>query len=36
MKEIRVLLVDDNEIVRRGVQGMLGQEEDIEIIGGNL
>ncbi len=33
MKEIRVLLVDDHEIVRRGVRGMLEQEEDIEIIG---
>jgi len=32
MKEIRVLLVDDNEIVRRGVRGMLEQEEDMEII----
>ncbi len=34
MKEIRVLLVDDHEITRRGVQGMLEQEEDIEIVGG--
>ena len=33
MKEIRVLLVDDHEIVRRGVRGMLEQEEDMEIIG---
>jgi len=33
MKEIRVFLVDDQEIVRRGVRGMLEQEEDIEIIG---
>ena len=33
MKEIRVLLVDDHEIVRRGVRGMLEQEEDIEIVG---
>ena len=33
MKEIRVLLVDDHEIVRRGVRGMLEQEEDIEIMG---
>ncbi len=33
MKDIRVFLVDDQEIVRRGVRGMLEQEEDIEIIG---
>ncbi len=33
MKEIRVLLVDDQEIVRRGVRGILEQEEDIEIVG---
>ena len=33
MKEIRVFLVDDHEIVRRGVRGMLEQEEDMEIIG---
>ena len=33
MKEIRVLLVDDHEIVRRGVRVMLEQAEDIEVIG---
>ena len=33
MKEIRVLLVDDQEIVRRGVRGMLEQEEDMEVVG---
>ena len=33
MKEIRVFLVDDHEIVRRGVRGMLEQEEDMEIVG---
>jgi len=33
MKEIRVLLVDNHEIVRRGVRDMLEQEEDIEIVG---
>ena len=33
MKEIRVSLVDNHEIVRRGVRAMLEQEEDIEIIG---
>ena len=33
MKEIQVFLVDDQEIVRSGVQAMLEQEEDMEIIG---
>ncbi len=33
MKEIRVLLVDDQEIARRGMRGILEQEEDIEIVG---
>jgi len=33
MKEIRVFLVDKHEIVRRGVRGMLEQEEDMEIVG---
>ena len=33
MKEIRVFLVDDHEIVRRGVRGMLEQEKDMEIVG---
>ena len=33
MKEIRVFLVDDQEIVRCGVRVMLEQEEDMEIIG---
>lgn len=33
MKDIRVFLVDDHEIVRRGVRGMLEQEEDMEIVG---
>jgi len=33
MKEIRVLLVDDHEIVRCGVRGVLEQEEDMEIVG---
>jgi len=33
MKDIRILLVDDHEIVRRGVRGILEQEEDMEIIG---
>ena len=33
MKEIRVLPVDDHEIVRRGIRVMLEQEEDMEIVG---
>jgi len=33
MKGIRILLVDDHEVVRRGVRGMLEQEEDMEIVG---
>lgn len=33
MKGIRILLADDHEIVRRGVQSMLEQEEDMEIVG---
>ena len=33
MKEIRVLLVDNHEIVRCGVRDMLEQEEDMEIVG---
>ncbi len=30
---IRVFLLDDHEVVRRGVAGMLGGEPDIEVIG---
>lgn len=33
MKSIRIVLADDHEVVRRGVQSMLQQEEDIEIVG---
>lgn len=33
MEEIRVFLVDDQEIVRCGVRGMLEQEQDIKVIG---
>jgi len=33
MKGIRILLADDHEIVRRGVQSMLEREEDMEIVG---
>ncbi|RFA08086.1 DNA-binding response regulator [Subtercola boreus] len=30
---IRVFLVDDHELVRRGIAGLLGLEDDIEIVG---
>jgi len=33
MKDIRVLVVDDHQVVREGLQHLLGQEEDIEIVG---
>ncbi len=33
VKEIRVFLVDNQEIVRRGVRAMLEPEKDMEIIG---
>ncbi|MBA7610020.1 Protein-glutamate methylesterase/protein-glutamine glutaminase [subsurface metagenome] len=32
-KEIRILLIDDHQVVREGLQHMLGQEEDMEIVG---
>ena len=32
-KDIRVLVVDDHQVVREGLQHLLGQEEDIEIVG---
>jgi len=32
-RDIRILLVDDQEVIRHGLQQMLAQEEDIEIIG---
>jgi len=37
---IRVLIVDDHEIVRKGLCSMLSEEEDFEVVGqtgsGNL
>ncbi|PRX45198.1 LuxR family two component transcriptional regulator [Prauserella shujinwangii] len=30
---IRVFLVDDHEIVRRGIADLLGEEDDLEIVG---
>ncbi len=33
MKEIRLLLIDDHQIVREGLQYMLEREDDIEVAG---
>jgi len=33
MDTIRVVLVDDHEVVRRGVSDLLSLEEDIEVVG---
>lgn len=30
---IRVLVVDDHPVVRRGIQSLLAEEEDIEVVG---
>ncbi|MBO3751207.1 DNA-binding response regulator, partial [Streptosporangiaceae bacterium NEAU-GS5] len=30
---IRVFLLDDHEVVRRGVAALLSAEDDIEVIG---
>jgi len=30
---MRILLVDDHEIVRRGLRGLLETEEDLEVVG---
>jgi len=32
-KDIRIFLVDDHQVVREGLQHMLKQEEDMEVIG---
>jgi DNA-binding NarL/FixJ family response regulator len=33
MKKIRVLIVDDHQIIRDGIKSILANEEDIELIG---
>lgn len=33
MKSIRVLIVDDHEIVREGLQTLLAEESDFEVVG---
>ncbi|MDP3879542.1 MAG: response regulator transcription factor [Dehalococcoidales bacterium] len=33
MGKIRILVVDDHQVVREGLRRMLGQEEDIELVG---
>jgi NarL family two-component system response regulator LiaR len=30
---IRVMIVDDHPVVRRGIQSLLGEEEDIQVVG---
>ena len=33
MKSIRVLLVDDHQVVREGLKRMLDLDKDIEVVG---
>ncbi|HSA48766.1 MAG TPA: DNA-binding response regulator, partial [Yinghuangia sp.] len=33
MTPIRVFLLDDHEVVRRGLSDLLGAEPDIEVVG---
>ena len=30
---IRILLVDDHEIVRRGIADLIGTQDDLEVVG---
>ncbi|MFB0559394.1 MAG: response regulator transcription factor [Dehalococcoidales bacterium] len=32
-KDIRILVIDDHQVVREGIRHLLGQEEDMEFIG---
>lgn len=32
-EKIRVMIVDDHPVVRRGIQSLLGEEEDIQVVG---
>ncbi len=33
MRSIRVLIIDDHEIVREGLQTLLSEEPDFEVVG---
>jgi len=33
MEKIKVLIVDDNEVVREGLSSILGPHDDIEVVG---
>ncbi len=33
MEKIRILLVDDNEVVREGLESLLSPHEDIVVVG---
>ena len=30
---IQVMIVDDHPVVRRGIKSLLGEEEDIQVVG---
>ena len=32
-EKIRVMIVDDHPVVRRGIQSLLGEEEDFQVVG---